>query len=339
MNVAPEVFTILASEDDVSQASYESYEFYKPTSWPKPIKVNEATTREDSLNQILLKRDKNKDCLIFVDDIIFQEQLTDKLLNEAYFYDIWGGIMTHPKTAKVQNCGFRFINVDNELSYKPLDYSEFRDQQCDFFTGCFMFIKKEYLNNVNNFPTNCYNRWEEIIFIENAKKNGAKAGIIDFKLSHHGNSTKKNKDLKLSSISWLIEKDLWNNVVRNDLQHIKPPISLDTLIDDDLQLLIESETQKIFYGAGINTYKLLCNTRFRNVEIVSGLNEELGMNIKGCKIKNLSDVEFESKTIIITPIGYDDEITSLLKKYTDSKPKFLSLEISKKHNKLKIKPD
>ena len=72
---------------------------------------------------------------------------------------------------------------------------------------------------------------------------------------------------------------------------------------------------------------------------MSGLNEELGMNIKGCKIKNLSDVEFESKTIIITPIGYDDEITSLLKKYTDSKPKFLSLEISKKHNKLKIKPD
>ncbi len=339
MNNVPEVFTIVASNQDVSKTSYDSYEKYKPVLWPQPKKIDEKSTREDSLNEILSLRDRKKDCLIFVDDIIFKQYLTNELIQEASNYDIWGGIMTQPKSEKVQNCGFRFINIDNEISYRPLTEKEFKQQSCDFFTGCFMYIKKDYLNNIKNFPMKCYNRWEEIVFMENAKISGAKVGIIDFKLSHYGNSTKKNKELKLSSISWLIERDLWNDVVKNYLQHLKPTLSLDTTVEDELKSIMESESKKIIYGAGMNTYKLLSRTRFKNIEIISGLKEEVGKEMIGAKIKEISEVNFESKKIIVTPIGYDKEILTLLKKYTDLEPLFLSLESSGNHSKLSIKKD
>ena len=279
--------------------------------------IIEKDSREKTLNAILEKRDIKKDLLIIADDIIFLNGWYESLANNYTHGDIIGFSMLDAQSDLLQDFGYDFVSVNGELSYrglykhkelKELNLPEFR--KCDAVTGCAMFIRKTVLDDVKYFPLEGENRWGELLFSHLASKYGHETIVLNAHLRHYGISTKQNKDLKKSSMSWLIEKELWSKAVKKYLKDVETKKEIKTTISDELVTLINQSKKCLIYGAGTVADVIITSlNEISKIYLCSGLKEEVGLQLRGIKIKSvnrLNPVEYDK--IIISSIGYENQI-------------------------------
>ena len=279
--------------------------------------INEMSSREKTLNTILEIRNNNKDLFIVADDIVFLDGWYEGLINNYKNGNIIGFSMIDAQSGLLQDFGYDFVSVDDELSYrglykhkelKELDLPEYRI--CDAVTGCAMFIKKNVLDDVNKFPLEGQNRWGELLFSHLASKYGHETIVLNAHLRHYGISTKQNKDLKKSSMSWLIEKELWSKAVKKYLKDVETKKEIKTTISDELVTLINQSKKCLIYGAGTVADVIITSlNEISKIYLCSGLKEEVGLQLRGIKIKSvnrLNPVEYDK--IIISSIGYENQI-------------------------------
>ena len=283
----------------------------------KSIKIiDELGTREETLNKILSLRNKNKDLFVVADDIVFLDGWYESLNKHYSCGDIIGFSMIDQKKGYLQDFGYDFVNADHGLSYKglykhsdPKDFSLPDYRECDAVTGCAMVIKKEVCELITEFPAEGSNRWGELIYSHLAKKKGFKTIVLSSHLKHGAISTKQKNSISKSSMSWLVERELWLDVVKKFLKEVNPEISYKSILLDDLQKYIDQDHGLLIYGCGVNADAILENINHTNWHISSGLPEEIGRVFKGKKIKDIKKVNFNNfSNILITPVGYDADI-------------------------------
>jgi hypothetical protein len=279
--------------------------------------VDELETREDTLNKILGMRDKNNDLLIIADDIVFTDNWYENLITNLPYGDIVGFSMINPKKNILHNNGFDFIKIDDKLTYLPFKSQENVDilldkyRECDAVVGCAMYIKKEVLDKDIVFPKEGCNRWGELLFSAIAKqKYNFKTVVLCHKLFHYSISSKQKSDAKLSSISWLIENKLWQSAVKKYLYNIENIPKYKNQVSNELINLFNKNNHILIYGCGTVADIILSNVQNKeNIDIASGLNEEVGMEFNGLKIKDISKIDLKQYDfIIISAVGYEDEI-------------------------------
>ncbi len=323
-----EVFFIKSLEDSFIETTKQS--FFKSVKnidlfQIKEVKdLNKNLERFVVLNKILKQRDRNKDLLIVSDDIIFTDGWFDNLIENINYGDLIGFSMAKPDKNRLSNRGFNLVKIGEKITYEPNSrgafFSSTHEQgfvECDAVTGCCMFIKKEVLKSGIFFKREGANRWEELIFALEAKNKGFKVICLNHILWHYGIST-KNKDIKLSSISYLIERKLWDNVLKKygNIMSSMAKKEMKIILSEKLREILEKDTKKLIIGAGTVADYILSNSKFKNVDIASGLKEEEGVSFHGVKIKYLKNVSkkelAEYRYIIFTAIGYEDILLSNL---------------------------
>ena len=113
-------------------------------------------------------------------------------------------------------------------------------------------------------------------------------------------------------MSWLVERKLWKNVVKEYLLHVKPKITIQTKVSKKIISLIGEANQCLIYGAGTVADIILSSiNKFENIDLCSGLPEEVGLQLNGLIIKNIKEIKASSyEIIIISAIGYEEKIIS-----------------------------
>lgn len=293
---------------------------------------NKDVGRDRVLNNILSKRNYRNDLLIVSDDIIFTRGWLEALVRNLKNGDIIGFSMAKPGKKVYNNRGFEFVKVGNKITYIPISKGEeikdiFDDgyRKCDAITGCLMYIKKDVLDTGIRFRKEGFNRWEELIFCVEAKHKGFNVIALNHVIYHLGIST-KGKNVKLSSISYSVEKKLWDKVVKKYGKKMNIPEErmFTVVVDKELESILSSNSKKLIVGAGTVAEYLIDNVVCKNIDIASGLKEESGLLFKGIEIKNFFELKDELKLydyIIITAVGYEDVFIDYL------------LEIDRKINK------
>lgn len=278
--------------------------------------IKELDQREKTLNHILEIRDKNEDIFIVADDIEFIDGWFESLENNYFKGDIIGFSTLFPNSNKVQDYGYDFIQINNDLTYRGLYKNHDLDNVnidkpriCDAICGCAMFIKSDVFNKVPSFSLDGNNRVGEIIYSHEAKRKGLKTIVLNSFLFHGGISTKVNKNINLSSISWLYEKESWKNNVKKYFYDVVPSINYTMLLSDELIDIISSSKNINIYGCGTIADFILSQKIASKFTISSGLSEEVGKKfhknlVEDIKKINLNDFDFT----LITSIGYENEI-------------------------------
>ena len=84
-----------------------------------------------------------------------------------------------------------------------------------------MFLNKKTLEQKTKFyPSYGMNRWDELTYILQSKSKGLKVAVLNHYLYHEANSTKNNKNKKMSSVSYQIEKTI-GKTYKKDLSILK----------------------------------------------------------------------------------------------------------------------
>mgnify|MGYP001773823985 CR=1 FL=1 len=278
--------------------------------------VDEKETREETLNHILKARDKDRNLFIFVDDIRFKPGWWQALSNASEDGDIVGFSMIDPQTGLLQDFGYDFVTIDNQLTYRglhkhcsPNSVNFPKSRECSSVCGCAMWIRKDVFHHVSEFPLDGQNRWGEMLFSVQAKRNGFKTVVVSSHLDHYGTSTKNKADAKLSSLSWLIERDLWNQAATLYLNEVEISESIIRKLSDRLLEMITSSDRVVIYGCG-TVADFICNNLFnKDFYVVAGLTEEIGEIFLGNQIQDVNKFKYEKNDlVIVTPIGYKDKI-------------------------------
>lgn len=278
--------------------------------------VSERNQHEETLNYILSIRDKSKDVFIVADDIIFRPGWYESYKANYYKGEILGFPMLFPNTTTIQDVGYDFIKIDGELTYRglhknvELENVQFPTcRQCDSICGCAMYIKKEVFEKVPMFSLDGNNRIGELIFTNQANELGFKTYVLDSFLFHGGISTKQNKNVKFSSISWLYEKEKWDQNVEKYFRNVIPKESFNQIISNSLKEELKTAKKVLVYGCGTVADFVIKKNILKDFDVCSGLKEEIDKNFRG---KTIYDVETIDKDlydkILITPIGYENEI-------------------------------
>ena len=305
--------------------------------------VKELDTREQTLNNIIKIRNKKKDTLIIADDILFQDGWFEALEKSYQNGDIIGFSMIDAKKGLLQDFGYDFIKIDGELSYRGLYKHEPLDnlslpiyRYCDSVTGCAMLIKSHVFDIVVEFPKEGSNRWGEMIFSHLAARQGLKTIVLSAHLEHYGISTKQKDTVIESSLSWLVERELWDYAIENHLLDVTPSKTVFTVIDEKLKDEIERSKNVLIYGCGVNADRIISILDIKKHAVCSGLPEEIGKLFHDAIIMDVGLVNFELfDCIVITPIGYDGDITP---KFTACKEgKILGLDMVITDNKILLK--
>lgn len=302
--------------------------------------INELETRETTLNKIVKMKNLNNDLLIVADDIIFIGDWYKSLQNNLLHGDILGFTMITPKKNKIHNNGFDLIKVDNKLTYLPHMHSESIDKrvevyrECDAIVGCAMYIKNDVLKKVKEFPKDGYNRWGELLFSAIAKQNKFKTIVLGHKLFHYSISSKQKKDVQLSSMSWLIEDKLWREVAKKYLNTLKNIPMYNNRISQELKSFFYQNKNILIYGCGTVTDIILKNIDSSNVEVASGLLEEIGVEFNTLIVKDVNLIHLDKyQFIVIGAIGYEDEI---IQKYFPNNENIFKLMKIKNNNLIEI---
>ena len=305
---------------DACKSKYEHF--------PAHQVVNECSTREETLNKIIFLRDKNSDLLVVADDIVFLDGWFDSLERNYQNGDIIGFSMIDAKSGLLQDFGYDFVEIDGDLSYRgkykgddpaPLELPNYR--QCNAVTGCAMFIKSHVFEAVSNFPLEGANRWGELVFSHLAAQNDLKTIVISSHLEHYAISTKQKASIKSSSLSWMIERDQWTSLRLKFLKDVKPVSTFFSVLDPALSLNIKGVNKGLIYGCGVNADFILKNVDLSNWDVCSGLPEEIGQSFNGREVLDVQGLSANLyDSILITPIGYDQDILRCF-------PKPLSLNV------------
>jgi len=288
--------------------------------------IREKDYREVTLNAVL-KRYGYEDLLIFGDDIIFTKDWFKVLMANRNKGDIIGFSMLYPGTDKVQDTGYDLVSIDNEIFLKPQnrgkkvsDLDEFVFRECDSVNGCALYIKKNVISKIPKVSLNGMNRWGEFIYMNKAKKLGCKIIVLGHFLYHYGKSTKNNPNKILSSESYLIEKQFWNNIVEKYIEKNKIKNVIKRKLAKNVKNIILSHKRILFYGAGtVSEFiynKLKNNLDLNNVDFCSGLIEEKGKLFCNKKIIFYKDINFKNyDAIIITVFQKEKEIFNVIRTY------------------------
>jgi len=289
--------------------------------------VEELDTREQTLNKIIEIRDNAKDTLIIADDILFRDGWFEALEKSYQNGDVIGFSMIDAKKGTLQDFGYDFIKKDGKLSYQglykhePLDSVKLPTYRCcDSVTGCAMLVKSAVFDIVTGFPQEGANRWGEMIFSHLAAKQGMKTIVLSAHLEHYGISTKQKDTVAESSLSWLVERELWDYAVEMYLKDVSPVKTVVTSIDKQLKNKIEESNNILIYGCGVNADRIISILDIKKYTICSGLPEEIGKLFHGECVMDIDLVNFELfDYILITPIGYDDVILPKFDTYKTKK--------------------
>lgn len=335
MQMTTEFFLIRALGDDNVDSAIESLLRCGGDRFDG-VKINvveECETREVTLNRIAELRDTDKDCFIFVDDIRFEGDWWTALESAEVDGDIVGFSMVDPKNRRLQDFGYDFILLDGRLTYRGLHkHSDPKKlnlpacRQCDSVCGCCMWIRKEVFDAVSQFPEEGCNRWGEMLFSHLAKKKGFRTVVLSHHLKHYGTSTKNTGNAVLSSPSWLIERELWEQVAEKFLDDVVPSKQVVRRVGLDLEQLISSAQRIMLYGCG-TVAELIGESLAANQEftVVSALPEEVGLRFLDRVVQPLSECNLDEwELILITPIGYRHVLEPLFKKNERARLVFLA---------------
>lgn len=268
--------------------------------------------REQTLNYALETVGTKDDVLFIGDDILLTPGWYEALQNNLEKAHILGMSMLYPQSTKVQDRGYDLMGAksllepkDRGQNYNSIENFDFRF--CDAVCGCFLYIKAEVLAKVASFSEKGVNRWGEFIFIAEARKAGFTCGVIGHYLHHGGVSTKNNPDKKFSSASYLVEHGWWEDIVREFVDPAWVRTGPQNHLDDSLaQLFSLPNTRILIYGAG-TVAEFIINSLDGNlgadIEICSGLSEEVGLSLLGHELKNAATISpSRFDTILMTPL-------------------------------------
>lgn len=284
-------------------------------------RFTEKKTRGHTLNAVIKKIGTKKDILIVADDIQFTPGWYQKLKRNEDKADMWGASMLYPGTNKIQDNGYELVKMNQDTFLRPLKRGvqlkknpsqEWKYADCT--CGCFLYLNKKTFKFQNKFyPNYGMNRWDELTFILKAKSKGLKLAVLNHYLYHEGTSTKNNKNKKLSSISYQIEKKLWKKFENKFIEKKKINKKIKINFDDTILKVVNNKKNNVlFYGAGIFSENLLSSNFIKNkkVTFTSSLKEEIGIKLQTkFKILNFNKLKFRKyNTVIITPYDVADNI-------------------------------
>lgn len=278
--------------------------------------VRERGFREQTLNVALSLVGTDEDVLFVGDDIEFTPGWYDVLMDNYDRADILGMSMLYPGTTKVQDRGYDLVQIDDRITLEAKDRGLSKDEiipfgirNCDALCGCFMLIKKNVFNFVNEFSEEGQNRWGEFIFTSLARKRGATVAVIDHFLYHGGKSTKSNADKTLSSISYQAERGIWESIVSKHVDKSFIEQSYSCEISGSLANILSEAEDILLYGAGTVSEHLLKYLDGKRVTICSGLPEEQGSLFHGYSVENYDKALVKSYDLIImTPLYVGGEL-------------------------------
>lgn len=284
-------------------------------------RFTEKKTRGHTLNAVVKKIGTKKDILIVADDIQFTPGWYQKLKRNEHKAEMWGASMLYPGTNKIQDNGYELVKMNQDTFLRPLKRGKkFKKKPSqewkyvDCTCGCFLYLNKKTFKFQSKFyPNYGMNRWDELTFILKAKSKGLKLAVLNHYLYHEGTSTKNNKNKKLSSISYQIEKKLWKKLENKFIEKkkIKKKIKIN-FNDNILRIVNNKKNNVLFYGAGIFSENLISSNSIKNnnISFTSSLKEEIGNKLqKKFKILKFNKLKFKKyNTVIITPYDVADDI-------------------------------
>lgn len=278
----------------------------------------EGESREATLNNILREM-KGKDILVVADDVLFTKGWDQALLAHWKDNRILGFSMTYPGGEIIQDRGYRLISIDGVVRSEAIDrglkvasVNPFEYQSRTSMTGCFQAIPASVSKQLNQFPLEGKNRLGELLYHSLAIKKGIEVGVVGHFLEHHAKSTKRNPNEKLSSESYLYEKDLWTKVTRDFRLDELTSLSIIREIEQDL--LDWFNLPGLIYGAGTITEFLASQKDINPHLLCSGLPEENGMKFLGKSISYKDNIDWTSvERVLITVEGKEKLISRDLK--------------------------
>jgi len=294
------------------------------TQIPFDLKLfKEGESRESTLNNVLSEM-AGMDILVVADDILFTKGWDQALLTHWKENRILGFSMTYPGGEIIQDRGYRLISIDGVVRSDAIDrglkvksVSPFEYEPRTSMTGCFQAIPASVSRRLNQFPLEGSNRLGELLYHSIAIKQGFEVGVVGHFLEHHAKSTKQNPNKKLSSESYLYEKDLWTKVTQD--------FRLDELITTEITREISQHLNDWFdmpgliYGAGTITEFLASRNDIKLHHLCSGLLEEDGIKFLGNSISYKDNIDWTiTKRVLITVEGKEEFIAQDLKNFSQN---------------------
>jgi len=280
--------------------------------------IRERNSRETTLNEAIQQIGSDDDILFVGDDIQFTPGWIEALQKNWDSAEILGMGMCYPNTERIQDRGYDLVDIDERIVLEPRDrgcnihsVKPFFVRACDSLCGCFFLVKKEVFKCISRFSEDGMNRWGEFIFMAEARRAGFRTAVIDHYLFHSGHGTKSNLDIKLSSISYQIEKSYWEIIIK---KYIKPEwvgIKRDTIINVELLQRLLNYKRILIYGVGTVTEFLVKKLK-NNIEYIdfcSGLPEEIGFPFQGKVVLDVKEIDPKKYDwILFTPLNIGEEL-------------------------------
>ena len=277
--------------------------------------VNERRFREESLNEGI-RFVKDRDVLILGDDIILTDGWFEELVKHRDKGDIIGFSTLYPDSDIIENTGYDLVKVDERIVLearnrgKKLEEVECFDYSyCDSICGCTMFIDKRVLRKISHFSLDGQNRWGEFIFTQQAKKLGFRVIVLGHFLFHSGDSTKQNEKLRYSSISYHIEKNIWQHICEKYVDEKAIKYVYKSVLSDNFIELLKSDGKLLIYGIGSIAELIAKVSNLKRIDFCTGLREEVGLKFFGKETLWFEDVDFSLyRGIIISTLNRPDQI-------------------------------
>jgi GT2 family glycosyltransferase len=307
------IVVLSALGNDVLRRCLDSLLATSPTGEHDVHLVRERGFREQTLNAALAVAGTDDDILFVGDDIEFTPGWYEALEKHYDSGDILGLSMLYPGTGMVQDRGYDLIRLGERITLEAWERGRpvagtlpFGTRYCDAVCGCFMLVKARVFSRVSRFDEAGRNRWGEFIFASDARHSGARVAVIDHFLYHHGNSTKANRDKVLSSVSYQVERLMWDEVVRRCVRPEDVRLRRrEALADEFRELLANGSGRVLFFGIGTVTEFILAQRQLDvgRIGFCSGLPEEAGMEFHGERVLSVEEAPFqEFDWIVVTPL-------------------------------------
>jgi hypothetical protein len=175
-----------------------------------------------------------------------------------------------------------------------------------------MLVKASVFSRVRRFEESGRNRWGEFIFACEARRRGARIAVLDHFLYHVGEGTKGNQDKSLSSISYQVERKIWEAIVRRYVRQEDVRIERrEVLAGNFRKRLVDRQLRVLLVGIGTATEFILAETRpdRARVAFCSGLPEEVDTDFYGRRVLAISDVPFWGfDWVVVTPLTAGEKL-------------------------------
>lgn len=281
--------------------------------------VRERGFRERTLNAALAQVGTGDDVLFLGDDVELTLGWWEALHAHRERAEILGLCTLDAESGRVQDRGYDLAVLDGEVTLLAQDRGADPDavvpfgfRPCDAVCGCTLYVRASVFQQVPAFREEGRNRFGEFVFAREARRAGARIGVVDHFVRHGGKSTKHNPDPALRSTSWAAERELWAGLVRAWVDPADVRIRLESVIAAGLAgRLRGSGGRTLVYGAGTVADRLAraFPEAAARWTFASGLPEEAGIPFHGGQVQSISKVPLSDfDWILITPLGRGERI-------------------------------